>query len=89
VQQALERATAYKEAGADGFFVPLLGDLELIRQLCAASPLPVNIIWLDGLPAPKDLAAAGVARISYGPGPYLKMLEWLKSTAQKALALED
>lgn len=85
VTAALERAEAYKTAGADGFFVPLLSDINLINQLCDKSPLPVNILWLDGSPEPNDLAEAGVARISYGPGPYLKMIEWLKQGAKKAL----
>lgn len=86
VSAAVERAIAYKAAGADGFFAPLLSDIDLIRQLCKASPLPVNILWLDGSPSPQDLATAGVARISYGPGPYLKMIEWLKTNASNALA---
>ena len=87
VKAALERAQAFKDAGADGLFVPILSDIKLIKALCDQSPLPVNILWLDGSPSPRDLAAAGVARISYGPGPYLKMIEWLKSQAQSALEM--
>jgi 2-methylisocitrate lyase-like PEP mutase family enzyme len=31
----------------------------------------------------KTLAGLGVARISYGPGPYRAMIEWLKGEAAK------
>lgn len=85
LDEALEKAQAFKEAGADGFFVPLLQDLSLIKRLCDESPLPVNIIWLDGMAYPSEIAAAGASRISYGPGPYLKMIEWLKVQAKAEL----
>jgi 2-methylisocitrate lyase-like PEP mutase family enzyme len=83
VDQALERAEAYKQAGANGFFPVIIMDIEIIKQLCDQSPLPVNLIYLPskGIPEPKDLAEAGASRISYGPGPYLAMIEWLKATA--------
>ena len=67
---AKERAAAFAEAGASGFFAPALFDLDAIADLVAATPLPVNIIALPGAPSHADLAKAGVARISYGPVPY-------------------
>jgi 2-methylisocitrate lyase-like PEP mutase family enzyme len=85
LDQALERAQAYADAGADGFFLPGIMDLELIKKLCEQSPLPVNIIALPGAPANSELAHAGVSRISYGPVPYLNMIEWLKGEAHKSL----
>ncbi len=83
--EALDRAEAYAAAGANSFFVPGLADIELIKQLVEKSPLPVNIIRLAGVPETSELAAAGVARISYGPVPYLEMIEWLKDKAKTAL----
>lgn len=85
LDEALERAHAYKEAGADGFFLPLIKDPDLIERLCTDSPLPVNIIWLDGMIDTNEIAKLGASRISYGPGPYLKMIEWLKEQAKSAL----
>lgn len=64
----LARAKAYAEAGADGIFVPGLLDLEVLRELCEASPLPVNAMAGDGGPSVADLAAVGVRRISVGTG---------------------
>lgn len=83
----LERAQIYKDAGANGFFVPAISNKDLIRQLCETSPLPVNVLILPNFElTTQQLAEAGVARISYGPFPYLEMIEWLKTKAQKALA---
>ncbi|HEX6279072.1 MAG TPA: isocitrate lyase/phosphoenolpyruvate mutase family protein [Pyrinomonadaceae bacterium] len=81
LEEALSRANAYAKAGASGLFAPCLRDPELIRQLCDRSPLPVNIMVLPDTPSNSEMTALGVARISYGPGPYRQMIEWLKSAA--------
>ena len=81
VEEALERGKAYAAAGADGFFVPWLIDEGLIEKVCAASPLPVNIMMRPGAPDVKTLAKLGVSRVSYGPGPYRAMMEKLKEAA--------
>lgn len=85
LDQAIERAKAYADAGADGFFAPGLADPALIAALCAATPLPVNIIALPGVPPKAELAKAGVARISYGPVPWRRMAAWLEAEAKAAL----
>ena len=79
---ALERACAYAEAGASGFFVPGLIDLRLFERLCAASPLPVNFLAYPGGPAAADVAAAGAARLSHGPFPYKLAMKALKEAAE-------
>jgi 2-methylisocitrate lyase-like PEP mutase family enzyme len=56
----------------------------MIRQLCEASTLPVNIMVMPDTPSNKEMAGLGVARISYGPGPYRKMIEWLKEAGRAA-----
>lgn len=81
VEEALERGKAYAAAGADCFFVPWLIDEALIEKICAASPLPVNIMMRPGTPDVKTLAKLGVSRVSYGPGPYRAMMEKLKEAA--------
>ncbi len=87
VEDARERAGAYAEAGASGFFAPGLADLRLIERLCAASPLPVNIMAFPGAPPAAQLAEAGVARISHGPGPYRLAMKALADAARSELSL--
>ncbi|WP_284163968.1 isocitrate lyase/phosphoenolpyruvate mutase family protein [Frigidibacter sp. SD6-1] len=70
VAEALHRAEAYAAAGADGFFVPGLTDHGLIRAITSSVRLPVNVMMMGALGRISDAAALGVARASYGPGPY-------------------
>ncbi len=87
VDEALERARSYAEAGASGFFAPGLSDLRLVERLCAASPLPVNIMAFPGAPPAAQLAGVGVARISHGPGPYRLAMKALADAARSELSL--
>jgi 2-methylisocitrate lyase-like PEP mutase family enzyme len=80
--EALERAAAYAEAGADSFFVPGVGDVDLVAEICARSPLPVNVMMRPGMPEPVALAEAGVARISWGPGPWRLAMNRLTEEAK-------
>lgn len=68
--EALERAEAYAEAGAGGFFPICLVDRELIAKVCSAVSNPVNILILPGAPAIPALTEIGVSRISHGGGPH-------------------
>jgi len=84
---AIERARAYAEAGADGIFVPGLIDEGLIAHICSATMLPVNVMIGDTSPPLDRLGAAGVARISYGAGPYLGAMRALRDAAAAAMQL--
>lgn len=81
VDAAIERARAYAEAGASGFFVPGLADLKLLKRVCEASPIPVNFMAFPGAPAAAEVAKAGVSRISHGPFPYRLAMKALKEAA--------
>jgi len=65
--ETIERAKLYAEAGADVLFVPGVVDAETIRELVAASPLPLNVMVGPGAPTVAELTALGVTRISVGP----------------------
>lgn len=84
VESALDRAHAYAAAGADGFFVPGLVDSEKIGRICARSPLPVNIMARPGSSSVAQLSKLGVARVSYGPHPYLLAMNGLREAALAA-----
>jgi 2-methylisocitrate lyase-like PEP mutase family enzyme len=84
LKESIERAHAYAEAGANGFFAPALIDRDFIGKLCKESTLPVNILVWRGAPDSKELADLGVARISYGGGSYRMTMEAFKAAAQSA-----
>jgi len=85
VEHALERARAYADAGANGFFVPLLGDLGLLEQMCLSSPLPINFMTYPSCPSDRELAEVGVARISHGPFPHRTLMQQLEEAARQAI----
>jgi 2-methylisocitrate lyase-like PEP mutase family enzyme len=78
LEEVVARATAYDAAGADGLFVPGLTDVALIEELVERSSLPVNVM-VDGSGPLQPLAAAGVARISFGAASYLAAMTALTS----------
>jgi 2-methylisocitrate lyase-like PEP mutase family enzyme len=86
LDEVIGRAEAYADAGASGLFAPGLRDAAMIGQLCERSPLPVNILVMADTPSNIEMARLGVARISYGPGPYRKMIEWLKGAAAEVFS---
>ena len=87
IEQALIRAEAYQNAGASGFFAPGLIDLDFITQLCTDCALPVNVMALPGAPDNTALGSAGVARISYGPIPWIKAMAFIEDSAREAMEI--
>jgi 2-methylisocitrate lyase-like PEP mutase family enzyme len=90
VALALERASAYADAGANGLFVPFTTSRSCIAAICEASPLPVNIIWTPaasgGFSGSEELAGLGVARISHGHRPWAAAMGWLAAAARTVFA---
>lgn len=85
LEEALSRAEAYADAGANGFFIPGLTNAKGIEMLCNRTLLPINVMVLPTSPLPAQLANLGVARISYGPSPYRQAMETLTSAARAVL----
>jgi 2-methylisocitrate lyase-like PEP mutase family enzyme len=85
VGEALDRAKAYAAVGASGFFVPGLVDDALIGQICEGVSLPVNVMVMDGVPSNARLSELGVARISYGPIPYIRAMKALGQEARTTM----
>lgn len=82
MDEAKERAAAFARAGASGFFVPGLIDLTAIRELCSTVELPLNVMTMPGLPSTRELADAGVARISHGPAAYRVAIDAIRNAAR-------
>ena len=83
---AIERAMAYADAGASGYFIPGLRDLDLVGRITKASPIPVNAMWLPNGPTNRQWADAGIARISHGPFPQMALMGTLEQMARAAMA---
>lgn len=64
-REAVDRARRYLAAGASGVFVPGGLPLDVIATLSRDIPAPLNVLVQPGV-AVRELAAAGVARISTG-----------------------
>ena len=79
VEEALERAHAYLEAGADCVYPILLRDREATVRFVAAAGGPVNLLALPEGPSVAELAEIGVARVSYGPFVFRRLLEQLNA----------
>ena len=82
VGEALDRAKAYAVAGASGYFVPGLVDDALIGRICEGVSLPVNVMVMEGVPSNARLAELGVARISYGPIPYIRAVKVTRARSE-------
>ncbi len=65
-QATLSRAALYRNAGADGLFVPGLADRDGIATVARDAHLPLNLLLRPQLPVVDELAALGVRRLSAG-----------------------
>ena len=66
VPEAVRRANAYLEAGVDCVFPITLWEADPLRRFCSEVRGPVNIVRLPQAPPIAELAALGVARVSWG-----------------------
>ena len=68
VGETIDRAARYRDAGADGIFVPGLYEPSHIKAIVPAVKMPVNVMAYPGLPPAKELRNLGVKRLSSGTG---------------------
>ena len=66
VPDALARARVYLEAGADCVYPIALWETEALRSFVEGAGGPVNALAFPKAPPPAELAAMGVARVSWG-----------------------
>ena len=67
VPEALRRATAYLEAGADCVYPIALWERDAVGHFMSDVRGPVNVVRLPQTPSLAELAALGIARVSWGP----------------------
>ncbi|MGQ4583537.1 isocitrate lyase/phosphoenolpyruvate mutase family protein [Lysobacter sp. F60174L2] len=89
VAETLARAKRYRDAGADGFFVPGLADADEIRSVVAEAGLPVNIMSRPDLPSAQELEALGVRRLSAGAAISISAMDYVAGLAGSFLQGTD
>jgi 2-methylisocitrate lyase-like PEP mutase family enzyme len=78
LEEALRRARAYLEAGADCVYPITLRERDVLASFVAdVGGSPVNILATARAPGIADLAELGVARISWAGSLYRGAMEWL------------
>jgi len=80
---AVERANAYRRAGADCLFVPFVTDAAIIADLVEAIDGPLNVLAMPGAPPVAELERMGVRRVSVGSGPHRATLALVRRIAQE------
>jgi 2-methylisocitrate lyase-like PEP mutase family enzyme len=66
VGETIERAARYREAGANGIFVPGLSERADIQAIAPEIKMPLNVMAVPDLPDAKGLKKLGVRRLSSG-----------------------
>jgi hypothetical protein len=70
VPEALRRANVYVEAGVDCVYPIALWETDALRRFTSEVRGPVNVVRVPQGPSLSELAALGVARVSWGPFLY-------------------
>jgi 2-methylisocitrate lyase-like PEP mutase family enzyme len=83
LEDTLQRARAYLQAGADSIFVPGVTDPSLIQVLVREIPGPLNIMIGPGAPPAPELFKLGVARVSIGGAAMLATMGLVRDIARE------
>jgi len=66
LDDTIARLCAYRDAGADVLYAPVLPDAEAITRVVEETGMPVNVLLRPGGPTVAELGALGVRRLSVG-----------------------
>lgn len=86
VDATLERAAAFRAAGADGIFVPGAVEPGTVKELADGIDAPLNVLVGPGAPPVAELAALGVARVSAGSSVSLAAYAVVRRAARELLS---
>lgn len=87
VEETIARAARYRDAGADGIFVPGITEPAEIEAVAGAVQMPLNVMSMPGLPSARELERLGVRRLSAGAAIAAIVLGTVRSST--AAFLED
>ena len=83
--ESILRGREYHEAGADCLFIPGLSKINEINEISHKTDIPLNILALPNLTDKKQLAEAGVNRLSFGNSLFDNILSYSEETIMKYL----
>ena len=83
--EAVRRAIAYRDAGADCVYPMGLTKAVSIKRFVKELDFPINVMVRKGLPAVNELERLGVARVSFGPSASYAAMGLLKRASKEAL----
>lgn len=82
-KEAVSRAAAYRDAGADCVYPIGLIEATSIRRFVKELDFPINVMVRKGLPSVNELEGLGVARVSFGPSASYAAMGLLKRAARE------
>jgi 2-methylisocitrate lyase-like PEP mutase family enzyme len=86
MDETIQRCQAYLEAGADCLYPIILSDLDALKMIREETGAPINVYASAATPPIAALEAAGIARMSLGPGLFKASLTTMKQVAETLLA---
>jgi 2-methylisocitrate lyase-like PEP mutase family enzyme len=84
-QEAVRRAVAYRDAGADCVYPMGLTEAGSIGRFVKEVGFPINVMVRKGLPTVNELERLSVARVSFGPSASYAAMGLLKRAAREVL----
>lgn len=78
LDEAIRRAAAFRDLGADCVYPMGLTDSDSISKFVKALDFPTNVMVRKGLPSVPELRRLGVARVSFGPSASYAAMGLLK-----------
>ena len=89
VAETIDRASRYRNAGADGIFIPGLYEPSAINAIVPEVKMPVNVMAYPGLPSAEELKKLGVQRLSSGTSIPQMIWSRVEELAKGFLAAAD
>lgn len=85
MREAIRRARAYRDAGADCVYPMGLTDANSIAEFVGELECPVNVMVRKGLPSLAELERLGVKRVSFGPSASYAAMGLLERASREVL----
>ena len=84
-EEAISRAEAYRDLGADCVYPMGLTEAASISRFVKTLDFPVNVMVRKGLPSVPELHRLGVARVSFGPSASYAAMGLLRRASREVL----